>query len=231
LLPHKKKIYYELTLFFQNLKNIKTEKKKLYFSYGNLNFKSWIDVKRYNNKRLMACLRDLICVRFFKEKFKLIKKNNIKNYPYLFSNKGINWFSLNVDDLELPGDRWNVRFNLPAIIKICSLKVRRRDNISEMTRNIYDSIKKISLNYGIIKSAQEFKYYPIDMDFTFYFVPHYCEMNKCNECPFGPNGFKCKINSQNLCNFFTKNEIKCVGKENCPIFNKKGMGMCGLCFS
>jgi len=31
------------------------------------------------------------------------------------------------------------------------------------------------LEYEVLKSEQNFEYYPIDMDFTFWFVPKYCE--------------------------------------------------------
>lgn len=224
-----KTIQKNLSSFFENLKNIGTDRDNLFFSYRNLNWKKWLSDRRYNSKRLMACLRDLIRAKFFINKFDLVKKSSSKDYPYLFSNKGNDWFSLDLNDLELPGDRWNIRFDLPAILKVCSFKIKRYDNVSRMTREIYETIKSISFEYAVLKSEQEFEYYPIDMDFTFWFVPKYCEKNECLKCPFGPNGFECEFSSK-MCSFYENEKIKCIGRKNCPIFNKKGMGMCGLSF-
>lgn len=219
----------KLSSFFKNLKSIGADREKPFFSYRNLNWKNWLSDRRYNSKRLMACLRDLIRAKFFINKFYFIEKADRKHYPYLFSNKGTDWFSLDLNDLELPGDRWNIRFDLPAVLKVCSFKIKRYDNVSRMTREIYDTLKSISLEYEVLKSEQNFEYYPIDMDFTFWFVPKYCENNECIKCPFGPNGFKCDFSSK-ICSFYENDKIKCIGKINCPIFNKKGMGMCGLSF-
>ncbi|MHA1438976.1 MAG: hypothetical protein ACTSPD_15500 [Promethearchaeota archaeon] len=221
--------YEKLTSFFKNFKNIGGDKEKIFFSYRNLNWNNWLSNKRYNSKRLMACLRDLIRAKFFIKQFKSIEKQHIEQYPNLFSKKGINWFSLDPNDLELPGDRWNIRFFLPAVIKVCSFKIKRYDNASRMTREIYDSLKSIALKNKIIISNKDFEYYPIDMDFTFWFVPKFCEKNNCDNCPFGPKGFQCEPHLEN-CNFYENDEIKCFGKDKCPIFNKKGMEMCGLSF-
>jgi len=219
----------KLTSFFKNFNNMEGNIEKLFFSYRNLNWKNWLSDKRFNSKRVMACLRDLIRGKFFIEKFQLIKKQFYKQYPNLFANTKTNWFSLDLNDLELPGDRWNIRFFLPAVVKVCSFKIRRYDNVSRMTREIYDMLKAIALKNKVIKSDKDFEYYPIDMDFTFWFVPKFCDKNNCDNCPFGPKGFLCEPDLE-TCNFYENGEIKCVGKEKCPIFNKKGMGMCGLCF-
>ena len=226
----KLKFFHEkLTSFFQNFRTMGADIEKQFFSYRNLNWKNWLSNKRYNSKRLMACLRDLIRAKFFIKQFRSIEKQHINKYPNLFSKDDINWFSLNLNDLELPGDRWNIRFFLPAVLKVCSFNIKRYDNASRMTREIYDTLKSISLKNNLIKSDNDFGYYPIDMDFTFWFVPKYCENNYCNNCPFGPEGFQCRPNLEK-CSFYENGEIECFGKEKCPIFNKKGMGMCGLSF-
>ena len=219
----------KLISYFEDFKDIGNDKFQLFFSHSELNWKNWLNNKRYRRKRLMACLRDLVRSKFFITQFQKIEKQNNLQYPNLFSKEANNWFSLSIDDLELPGDRWNTRFFLPAVLKVCSLNIKRHDNASKMTREIYETIKSLALKNKVIKSDKDFGYYPIDMDFTFWFAPKFCDKNNCDNCPFGSKGFQCDP-SLGICNFYEKEKVKCKGKENCPIFNKKGMGMCGLCF-
>ncbi len=219
----------KLNSYFEAFKDKGNDKFQLLFSHKKLDWKNWLNNKRYRSKRLMACLRDLVRSIFFITQFQKIEEQNNFQYPNLFSKEANNWFSLNINDLELPGDRWNTRFFLPAVIKVCSLNIKRYDNASKMTREVYETIKILALKNKIIKSEKAFEYYPIDMDFTYWFAEKYCDKNNCDNCPFGSKGFQCDP-SLGICNFYEKEKFKCKGKENCPIFNKKGMGMCGLCF-
>jgi len=223
----------EISKFFKqlSLKNKVNEISELILTLKSWN--NWKRTKRFNSKRLMACLRDLKLNSYFKIQFTRLK-NNIKiskKYPNIFKNEKNFWEELNLDGLELPGDRWNLRFFLPAVIKACTFKVDRRDNNSELTRKIYQKLKELAIENKIIDDPNNLNYYPIDMDFTFEFSEKYCDNNKCEICPFGPYGFKCTLNDIN-CEFLRTLNIpsKCIDKEKCPIFNNKGIGMCGLAF-
>lgn len=216
---------HKITEFFKNLRanSISSD-----FQRSILNnkgpWKIWNENKRFQSKRLMACLRDFLRMIFFKKLFEQIEAK----YNYHKNDKK-KWYTLSLNGLELPGDRWNLRFSLPAVLKIGSFNVQRFDNASKMTREIYNSIKIVALKEKIINTSSDFQYYPIDVDFTFWFAKEFCNRNKCNNCPFGPNGFTCNP-FDGICNFFESNGLECVEQKFCPIFNKKGKGMCGLVF-
>lgn len=140
------------------------------------------------------------------------------------------WEKLDLNGLELPGDRWNMKFPIQSIFKICYFKIKDNLVYPEMVREIYKTIKSLALENNLISSEGEFKYCPIDADFSFQFAQDYCNNSQCKECPFSPYDFICKLDN-GKCKF--NKEMKCnkEREKNCPVYNKKGRGMCGLVFS
>jgi len=216
----KKDIFIFLTKFFEQLSQFKKFEKFDdligYSKYWNY----WNNHRKFYSKRIMACLRDLIGLKYFKLKFDLLEK---VSHPNIFKNNKNNWNKLNLTDLELPGDRWNEKFPLLNYIMVKEIKFKNSDNVSKKARKIYDFLKDLAIKNKIISDPSEFKYQPIDLDFSFWYIDEKCDKKECDKCPFGLRGFTCNP-KEGKCNFITY--INCINVEECPIFNKKAINTC-----
>lgn len=177
-------------------------------------------VEKIQHKRVWAALRDLRKNPYLKKKVK-------KSLPPEFRKIWEERFELN--QLELPGDRWNELFHKYAVEPIAS------DAGLDISSSAFRSTRKIYEKYVSRKGERDEEplFYPEQMDISFEFAPRMCNKNSkevCqNICVFGESG------GENLCSpgtdvcpvvYVSIGKISECNTKLCPIHKGKSKSIC-----
>lgn len=151
---------------------------------------------------LMFLRRDPSIIRIFKDA--LIEVYGEAKGNKLFS-VWINDERFSPNEIELPGDMWNIRLFKAMKIRKDAKKVAR----------------DLASKYGISPSV---------FDVTFEIGANKCREGKCNDCPFGENKL-CHKGREKYCSiaewlFYERTKTICEPK-NCPIGKDLGKRLCG----
>lgn len=131
----------------------------------------------------------------------------------------------NPSEIELPGDRWNVRvFKMMRLVD---------ENVKE---GDIEKIRRIAREL-----AQQHEIFPSVFDVTFEIGANFCRKGRCNECPFGENllckqnrgpGKECVFVSKDapydsrLFPYYVKDSPIMCDPEKCPIGRDLGEHLC-----
>jgi hypothetical protein len=177
---------YRLNKDKENFKKFKASSEEVFKILENQDNKFEEEFKNFKNrvtegkKRLWASLRDYkkgFISEIFKEAIKEVAKDKADYFIKI-------WEDLPMEELELPGDRWNNdrRFKEWVLGKAMDMKtVPKSWDISTLIREIYKKHKD---------ELEEINFYPEQFDITFDFVRKMCEENLCNICLFGEKGIE-----------------------------------------
>ncbi|MCM8765714.1 MAG: hypothetical protein NC920_02560 [Candidatus Omnitrophica bacterium] len=163
----------------------------------------------HGRKRLWAAIRDYIKFKPFR---RCLEESSAWSDDFTF------------EQLELPGDIWNIRFTKNIIFPLAKKYIPDvklfKDNFlssSKLARFIYEAV-------GL-------PFYPERLDVSFDFAPRMCERKLCDICIFGQNEAKefCQSSFRpRICPVL----LICAGykrkckPEACPVINDVGAGIC-----
>lgn len=175
-------------------------------------FQEWYKGDKRWHKRIWAALRDY-------KKHKLLSEVFIEGIKVKVNQDA--WRENFTEQLEVPGDIWNIRFFENCIKPFAENMNVRGKNASRVVRNLWKKIKS--------KCPQS---YPEQFDITVDFAPRMCNKKFCDICPFGRNGaeFICIPNNDKCCPvalICCGYIVECIGnKGECIIKEGIGKGMC-----
>ena len=125
-----------------------------------------------------------------------------------------------LQQLELPGDRWNEEF-FSRIRPLLPEDLKKLRHARIIARKLFE------------KLPQEYKrrFYPIQLDTSFDLARNMCSEHKCDLCPLGPDGAD-KICIKGKANVYCPVLLLAFGykvecnPEKCPIYNGEVRGVC-----
>ena len=185
------------------------------------------------HKRLWAALRDYLKSDIHDYIKKRIEELRGRYEAYVLDR----WDNPHkyLDQLEVPGDRWNERFYeyvMKPILKRTGKGLNGR--VSRVIRQLYEYHEY----HDVFKA---YGFYPEQFDVTFDFARLFCDRNLCSLCPLSSE----KENIRRFCigDKVTKNEKYCpilallgylqpCSPENCPVYEVvsegKTLGLCKI---
>ena len=184
-----------------------------------------------NKKRLWCALRDYN-KGYFSDVFKnAVEELNVE--PERKDELKSKWDSIELYDLELPGDVWNTKDTfveniMEGKLNIGNDSIPKNWKFPKILRIAYDTL------YDTLKENEkrDWEYYPEQFDFTFNFVPRMCDNKECSICLFGKNKKNiesiCINNKEKYCTVLLAScgyKVKC-DPGSCPIVNEDTIGLC-----
>lgn len=177
------------------------------------------------HKRLWAALRDYMVSREI--------KRSLNKYRYYDAQILKRWENSEkfLDQLEVPGDIWNIRFYENVMKRL--LEELLKDKVKESA--LGNPAKSIRILYNEFREVfKKNEFYPGQFDVTFDYARVFCNKKLCILCPlyiFSITKRLCEavINSEaKVCPILILLEYSktsCIG-ENCPVYREKLAGIC-----